>query len=473
MKMETNKNIIRFTRRQWLGLGLAAAAMLLWIVFQPSIFDSRFVTLPGFGMTLWVGLTFSALLLWSAPGKKFSRRGTALLTLTVALSLVFSLRADKNLWLMNLPVQLGLMALTCLELRGEANLFTFRGLMGGLGRCVAGLFRYLPRPFQAATTVLFKQEGNRRMKGFLLGVVLCVPLLAIVVLLLSDADSVFGGYFQNLISAVQTADGAIVLWAAVRFLAGTLMLCSLCCFMGLAPAPEEKPAVPTRTHAAMPATVLAALAAVYLLFAYVQFRYLFFAAGIPAQGYAQYARSGFFQLVAVAFLTLMVVLPCVCCWPGSRAVRGLAGLVTLLTLVILVSAAWRMALYVQAFGLTILRVVTLWGMLALAIALIAALAKALRPRLKIAAPVLMIVVASWILLNYANINARIAEYNVRAWEAQPESVRLDVPYLAYSLYPASAPVLEELYKDHPELELPSPREQPGWFDSSVDWLIAQ
>ena len=469
--METEKTI-RFTRRQWLGLGLTAAATLLWVIFQPSIFDSRFVTLPGFGMTLWGMLTFSALLLWSAPGKKFSRRGTALLVLTVVLSLAFSLRADADLWLMNLPVQLGLMALTCLELRGEANLFTFRGLMGGLGRCVAGLFRYLPRPFQAMTG-LFERGGNRRIKGFLLGVMLCVPLLAIVVLLLSDADSVFGGYFQNMISAVQTTDGAIVLWAAVRFVAGTLMLCSLCCFMGLTPAPEEKPAVPTRTHAAMPATVLAALAAVYLLFAYVQFRYLFFAAGVPAQGYAQYARSGFFQLVAVAFLTLMVVLPCVCRWPGSRAVRGLAGLVTLLTLVILVSAAWRMALYVQAFGLTILRVVTLWGMLALAIALIAALAKALLPRLKIAAPVLIIVAASWVLLNYANINARIAEYNVRAWEAQPESVRLDVTYLSYSLYPASAPVLEELYKDHPELELPIPREQPGWFGSSVDWLKVQ
>ena len=471
MKMETEKTI-RFTCRQWLGLGLTAAATLLWVIFQPSIFDSRFVTLPGFGMTLWGMLTFSALLLWSAPGKRFSRRGTALLMLTVALSLAFSLRADADLWLMNLPVQLGLMALTCLELRGEANLFTFRGLMCGLGRCVAGLFRYLPRPFQAMTG-LFERGGNRRIKGFLLGVMLCVPLLAIVVLLLSDADSVFGGYFQNMISAVQTTDGAIVLWAAVRFVAGTLMLCSLCCFMGLAPAPEEKPAVPTRTHAAMPATVLAALAAVYLLFAYVQFRYLFFAAGVPAQGYAQYARSGFFQLVAVAFLTLMVVLPCVCRWPGSRAVRGLAGLVTLLTLVILVSAAWRMALYVQAFGLTILRVVTLWGMLALAIALIAALAKALRPRLKIAAPVLMIVVASWILLNYANINARIAEYNVRAWEAQPESVQLDVTYLTYDLYPASAPVLKELYQNHPELEQPVERKQPSWFDSSVDWLKVQ
>ena len=472
MKMETEKTI-RFTRRQWLGLGLTAAASLLWVIFQPSIFDGRFVTLPGFGMTRWVGLTFSALLLWAAPGKKFSRRGTALLTLTVALSLVFSLRADVDLWLMNLPVQLGLMALTCLELRGEANLFTFRGLMGGLGRCVAGLFRYLPRPFQAATTVLFKQEGNRRIKGFLLGVVLCVPLLVIVVLLLSDADSVFGGYFQNLISAVQTTNSATVLWAAIRFVAGTLMLCSLCCFMGLASAPEEKPETPSRAHAAMPATVLGALAAVYLLFAYVQFRYLFFAAGAPAQGYAQYARSGFFQLVAVAFLTLMVVLPCVCRWPGSRAVRGLAGLVTLLTLVILVSAAWRMALYVQAFGLTILRVVTLWGMLALAIALSAALAKALRPRLKIAAPLLMIVAASWVLLNYANINARIAEYNVRAWEAQPESVRLDVTYLTYDLYPASAPVLKELYQNHPELEQPVERKQPSWFDSSVDWLIAQ
>ena len=471
MKMGTEKTI-RFTRRQWLGLGLTAAASLLWVIFQPSIFDGRFVTLPGFGMTLWVGLTFSALLLWAAPGKKFSRRGTALLTLTVALSLVFSLRADENLWLMNLPVQLGLMALTCLELRGEANLFTFRGLMGGLGRCVAGLFRYLPRPFQAMTG-LFERGGNRRIKGFLLGVMLCVPLLAIVVLLLSDADSVFGGYFQNLISAVQTTNSATVLWAAIRFVAGTLMLCSLCCFMGLASAPEEKPETPSRAHAAMPATVLGALAAVYLLFAYVQFRYLFFAAGAPAQGYAQYARSGFFQLVAVAFLTLMVVLPCVCRWPGSRAVRGLAGLVTLLTLVILVSAAGRMALYVQAFGLSILRVVTLWGMLALAIALSAALAKALRPRLKIAAPVLMIVAASWVLLNYANINARIAEYNVRAWEAQPESVRLDVTYLTYDLYPASAPVLKELYQNHPELEQPVERKQPSWFDSSVDWLIAQ
>ena len=62
--METEKTI-RFTRRQWLALGLTAAASLLWVIFQPSIFDGRFVTLPGFGMTLWVGLTFSALL----PGK--------------------------------------------------------------------------------------------------------------------------------------------------------------------------------------------------------------------------------------------------------------------------------------------------------------------------------------------------------------------------------------------------------------------
>ena len=61
--MGTEKTI-RFTCRQWLGLGLTAAATLLWVIFQPSIFDSRFVTLPGFGMTLWGMLTFSALLLW-------------------------------------------------------------------------------------------------------------------------------------------------------------------------------------------------------------------------------------------------------------------------------------------------------------------------------------------------------------------------------------------------------------------------
>jgi len=110
--------------------------------------------------------------------------------------------------------------------------------------------------------------------------------------------------------------------------------------------------------------VVGSLAALFGVFAVAQLvalssggRHVIRTAGLT---YAEYARSGFFQLLAVAAITLVALL-------GLRAVADLSApadrrrfttlalAVVGLTLVIVVVALRRLGLYQQAFGLTMLR----------------------------------------------------------------------------------------------------------------------
>ncbi|MFE6037911.1 DUF4153 domain-containing protein [Streptomyces sp. NPDC056452] len=84
---------------------------------------------------------------------------------------------------------------------------------------------------------------------------------------------------------------------------------------------------------------------------------------------AQYARQGFWQLLWATVLTLVVIALALRWAPrgGSRdrtLVRGVLGVLCVLTLVVVASALRRMDLYVDAFGLTRLRIsvaaVELW-----------------------------------------------------------------------------------------------------------------
>ena len=114
--------------------------------------------------------------------------------------------------------------------------------------------------------------------------------------------------------------------------------------------------------------VLAALDILFLAFVVVQFRY-FFGGGSLVQAstgltYAEYARRGFFELVMVAALVLPLLL--LADWLRrrerplhDRLFRVLAGAQVALLFVIMASAAQRMRLYQEAYGLTELRLYTI------------------------------------------------------------------------------------------------------------------
>lgn len=112
---------------------------------------------------------------------------------------------------------------------------------------------------------------------------------------------------------------------------------------------------------------LTSLNLLYVSFIAVQLRYLFGGAALVEArlqlSYAEYARRGFFELVTAAALALLVLLisnPRLC--RGTRFTRVAYRTLTLglvaCVAVTMVSALQRMSIYVEAYGLTELRVYT-------------------------------------------------------------------------------------------------------------------
>jgi hypothetical protein len=106
---------------------------------------------------------------------------------------------------------------------------------------------------------------------------------------------------------------------------------------------------------------LGALDLLFLAFVLVQVRYFFGGSALvqatTGLTYAEYARGGFFELVAVAALLLPLLL--LMHWliarsgpEGERVFRVLAGVQILLLFVIMASAFQRMRLYQAEYGLT-------------------------------------------------------------------------------------------------------------------------
>jgi len=163
--------------------------------------------------------------------------------------------------------------------------------------------------------------------------------------------------------------------------------------------------------------------------------------------YAEYAREGFFQLIAVAALTLGVVAAAVRSnhETDRRWLRILLGALCAMTLVILASALTRMNLYQEAYGFTRLRLLVDLAIYWLSAVFVVVMAAGVvwEGRWLPRAVVLVTVVAA-VGFGVSNPDARIAHRNVERFQ---ESGDIDLAYLA-SLSADAVPALAEL--DHPE-----------------------
>ncbi|MGW6461915.1 DUF4153 domain-containing protein [Streptomyces sp. NPDC055078] len=193
--------------------------------------------------------------------------------------------------------------------------------------------------------------------------VVAVVLLTVFGALFAGADAAFADLLGGLAPDVSVADGP---WRFFLFLLG---LVGALAAAHTAAAPLRWDRLPIRAGRArarwewaLPLIVLdllfAAFIAVQLAVSFGGYDRVLAETG---QTYAQYARQGFWQLLGATLLTL-VVIAIALRWapradPRDRTlVRGVLGPLCLLTLVVVASALRRMDLYVDAYGLTRLRI---------------------------------------------------------------------------------------------------------------------
>jgi hypothetical protein len=198
------------------------------------------------------------------------------------------------------------------------------------------------------------------------------------------------------------------------------------------------PALPTPKLAVSEwAIPLVLLNALFLIFVLVQVTVLFGGrdhvletAGLT---YAEYARQGFWQLIAAATLTLVVVATAVRVAEVRRPSQGillmaLLGTLCVLTIVTVASALHRLDLYEDAFGLTRPRLAAetfSWGLGCFFVLVL--LAGAVRTvRRQIARIAVAGVALGLLAFSLSNPDGRIAARNIDRWRATGD---LDVSYL--------------------------------------------
>jgi len=411
--MEPERAPVNFRRREWLLFAALAAlfAVCCWGFDAERIANGY---LPGLGMALLVLALEGAALLYLGRRAKKDALAIAMLAFDALLAVAYFVYANPALRWLNLMLLIATLPTALFGLAGHCvRAFDGPGALfeGGL-RAVHGAFVNMDKPFLAAGEAL--RGNHRRARGAILGLLIAAPVLLLAVVLLLSADPVFANLFAEIATAVL---GDVPAFTLMRL--GLTLLFSLIAFSMFYALRRERAELRTgeniklRAPAAAVRLPLLLFNLVYALFVYVQFRNLFGGAETAAMtgGYAEYARSGFFQLAFVAALNLCVFGICRALCPDDRPVRVMLFLLVALTAVILVSAAWRMRLYVWAYGLSFLRMLTFLGMLAVALALAAALWKLVFPAQRVFRLLLIGWMAAWLLFNVADVDRVIANYD--------------------------------------------------------------
>lgn len=377
---------------------------------------------------LWEGVYF-----WYV-GLPRTKAAWWLTGVVILLALTFTLYTDR--WLYGWDLLFLPMLMTAQMFEGVARrawnkptmlLERFCLLMTGLfGRLGASL--QTVKGFKAA-----EKEEKGRGRYVLLGLGLALPVLMVVLPLLLSADPLFERAVRRVFSLRNDAVSALV----GRLLLGALVAPFLFGLLYFIRRPGQREGegmeVVFSLDPAVLTTLLGVLDGLYVCFVAVQSAALFGGEAYLAQAgisYAEYARSGFFQLVWVSAINLAVVVFSVhfCRQEGKlwQGVRLLSTALVALSGVMLVSACWRMSLYVAVYGMSFKRLLTYWGMAMLLIFFAAALLKIWRRDFGFFRVLLVAGAAGWLVLNLMDPSALVARYNV---DAYLKGNAVDVAYL--------------------------------------------
>jgi hypothetical protein len=392
-------------------------------------------------LALLAGLLAAAVLPGAPPGI-----GVTVVALLVAATAATTARRSRDLTLFGAPALVLASFPAFLDARWIVLVdllaaWVFATLAVGGPRLVALLAPLASIPQVPALLPESSSRAAPALRGLVIGTILAIPFAALFL----TADAAFASIADDTPRPnLESFPGRLLAFTAV--LLGALGL-------ALAGRLRPKDRAPGRRRGlallewALPLGILDAL---FLAFVAVQVTVLFgghdHVLRTSGLTYAEYARQGFWQLLAAAALTLVVVKgAAVFARPRTRTerllLRGLLGLLGVLTIVIVASALHRLRLYESAFGLTRPRLAAeafaLWlaGTFALLLLLGALRRAAIFPR-----AVLAWAAVALIGFSIANPDARIAERNVDRWR---ETGRIDLRYVS-GLSADAAPALSRL-----------------------------
>lgn len=303
---------------------------------------------------------------------------------------------------------------------------------------------------------LFSKSENKSktVSNILIGVACAIPAVLIIVPLLARADAAFGtivyGLFDDYFTLLQKI--ILGLGASVFLITGVFSL-------KYNNQTDERKELGVKANTASLSAFLCVLCSVYLVYLFSQLAYFFSAfSNILPKGYkftyAGYARRGFFELCIISLINLLIIFAAVLLADKKDgkiplAVRLPAAFTVLFTMVIIATAISKMVMYISAYSLTVLRVLTSAFMIWMGVLFIFLFLRLFSKRSDILTVGLIFALIILAVLGLGNVNRQIAMYNYNAYISGKTDKRIDVEYIA-ELGDEGIPYLYNLANDKNE-----------------------
>ncbi len=397
-------------------------------------------------------------------GKKLPPTSITLMALTSLTALLTGFRtASATTTALVLFSGLGMLLVTASLLNGQWMQFRVRELIGELFKLIPS--GVIGTPLLILEGIQLSQESkeqnpqkSKRGLAVLRGVLITIPLLLLFGLLLTAADAIFstmlGSAFDwlkldifndiiphTMIILLLTWMGAAALWHALTKSEKQLAI------------DPDKPLFKPFLGMTETSIALVSLNVLFAFFLVVQFRYFFAGSAIvriDGFTYAEYARRGFFELVAVAVIASVLYFSLASftkrgTQAKKRAFSVMAGLLLSQVGVMLISAFQRLGLYEQAYGFTSSRLAAHVFMVFVGLLLLALIVIELTNAFRRLGLVLVLGLLAFALVMVGlNEDALIAQQNL---QRAVQGEKLDAEYLIHSLSNDAVPTLFRFMDD--------------------------
>ncbi len=204
-----------------------------------------------------------------------------------------------------------------------------------------------------------KKNSKIDMNKIIKSLIIVTIVVGIVIILLASADRIFASIFSGIVDMfininIPRLIARIAICIAVYFIILSMLL-------ALQTKDEESSKEIAKKKQKDKFTIkmlLVALNIVYLVFCYIQITSLFI--NMNSEGsfnYAQYARTGFFQLMFVSFINFAIILISNKNNENrDKFLKVANSFLSVFTIIIVISSIFRMYMYESVYGLTYLRI---------------------------------------------------------------------------------------------------------------------
>ena len=388
----------------------------------------------------------------SKKNKIINKKGFILLIPIVLISFTYFIYANTTLQILNIFALLILNIIMYSIVVGEKNNALVMHLYSALEIAKNTIEDYLEVIKYSNKKVkehikIGKKLDDNKIKRVGMSLLIVLGVCLIIVILLASADSIFAGIFSNIGNAFSKINiGTFILRIGILIVVYFLILSYILNLQKKIEFKVKKQKKANEKYILTIKLLLVALNVIYLVFCFIQVQSLFAKANLNENfNYAEYAKAGFFQLMFVSFINLIIILISDKYNVNKeKSIKILNLFLVIFTCIIAISSMYRMHMYEMEYGLTYLRVFVYIILATEIISFVPIIIHIFNEKFDFIKWCFIILICIYCGINYINIEKIIVNNNInRKTSKQP----IDYNYIHYIASADSYDILEEKLKN--------------------------